>query len=403
MSAVRAHDGRSVSYVYTSGRLTSVSDVRGRSGRTPTTLVASCHDRRPAEARAGDERLRRRRSRAGADGRRRQEDRLRLGRSGPRSRPSPTRTATPGGTTTTRASSRRRSTPLARHRARSRRRAEHRVRHLADRRGGADVPRRGREPRHRDRAALPRERAEKTFAYNSRNDPTQVTDARSKVTSYTYDASGNAATVSQDGVRVASYTYDAAGRVSTSTDGNEKRRRTPTSRRQATSPRSPTRSGTRRPTRTTTPAAWPTSRPEGNVSGCGCATQFTWSYSYNAAGQQLTETDPLGHTTTDAYDDAGRLKSSTDANGHTTSYTYDDANRVLTETGPDPDGAGPLAAPVTTYTYDDVGNRRTETDPRGSTTKLRLRRGEQARVRDGTGSRRRRLARAGHDVHLRPE
>ena len=68
------------------------------------------------------------------------------------------------------------------------------------------------------------------------------------------------------------------------------------------------------------------------------------------------------------YDDAGRLTSTSDALGRVTSYTYDDANRVLTETAPDPDGTGPLAAPVTTSTYDNVGNKLTERDPRGNTT-----------------------------------
>jgi RHS repeat-associated protein len=110
--------------------------------------------------------------------------------------------------------------------------------------------------------------------------------------------------------------------------------------------------------------------PKGNVAGCNCAADFTWTYTYNPAGQQLTEQNPLGHTTTNVYDDAGRLTSMSDALGRTTSYTYDHAGRVLTETAPDPDGAGPLAAPVTSYTYDDVGNKLTETDPRGNTTTL---------------------------------
>jgi RHS repeat-associated protein len=210
---------------------------------------------------------------------------------------------------------------------------------------------------------------QKTFAYNARNDPTQVVDARGKVTSYTYDAQGNVATVTQDGTQVAAYTYDAAGRVSTFTDGNEK---TWTYAYFAATGylESVTDPASNKTTFTYDAAGRVLTRvdPKGNVPGCGCASQFTWSYTYDAAGNQLTETDPLGSTTTNAYDDAGRLTSVTDANGHTTTYTYDAANRPLTETGPDPDGGGPLAAPVTTYTYDSVGNKLTETDPRGNTT-----------------------------------
>jgi RHS repeat-associated protein len=211
--------------------------------------------------------------------------------------------------------------------------------------------------------------AQKTFVYNARNDPTQVTDARNKVTSYTYTPAGTVETVTQDGIQVAAYTYDTAGRVLTFTDGNEKT--TTYTYFPATGYlESVTDPLGNKTTYTYDPAGRVATRvdPKGNVAGCGCAAQFTWSYTYNPAGQQLTETDPLGHTTTNLYDDAGRLTSTTDANNHTTSYTYDNADRVLTETAPDPDGGGPQQAPVTTYTYDNVGNKLTETDPRGNTT-----------------------------------
>jgi len=211
--------------------------------------------------------------------------------------------------------------------------------------------------------------AQKTFVYNANNDPTQVTDARSKVTSYTYTPAGNVQTATQDGIQVAAYTYDAAGRVLTSTDGNQK---TTTYTYFPTTGylESVTDPVGNKTTYTYDAAGRVATRvdPKGNVAGCGCASQFTWTYTYNAAGQQLTETDPLSHTTTNVYDDAGRLTSTTDANGHTTSFTYDKANRELTETRPDPDGGGPLQAPVTTSTYDNVGNNLTETDPRGHTT-----------------------------------
>jgi RHS repeat-associated protein len=208
--------------------------------------------------------------------------------------------------------------------------------------------------------------AQKTFVYSARNDPTQVTDARNKATSYTYDPSGNTKTVTQEGVLVATYTYFPDGTVQSFTDGNGKT--TNYTHDANGNVASVTDALGDKTTYTYDPAGRVATRvdPKGNVAGCNCAAQYTSSYTYNAAGQELTETDPLGHGTTNVYDDAGRLQSTTDANGHVTSYTYDNANRVLAETAPDPDGAGPLAAPVTTYTYDNVGNKLTETAPRGN-------------------------------------
>lgn len=42
--------------------------------------------------------------------------------------------------------------------------------------------------------------------------------------------------------------------------------------------------------------------------------------------------------------------------GATTTYTRDANGRVLTQTLSDPDGSGPLTAPVSTYQYDTSGN-----------------------------------------------
>nr|MBA3311784.1 cadherin-like domain-containing protein [Planctomycetaceae bacterium] len=60
----------------------------------------------------------------------------------------------------------------------------------------------------------------------------------------------------------------------------------------------------------------------------------SWTYTYDVSGNRLTETDPLGKVTT---------------------WTYNSRGQVLTMTRPDPDGTGPLAAPVTGYQYDSYG------------------------------------------------
>ena len=72
-------------------------------------------------------------------------------------------------------------------------------------------------------------------------------------------------------------------------------------------------------------------------------------------------TDVFGRTTTFHYTD-GLVDSITDFAGRTTSYSYD--GYLLTAiTEPDPDGSGPLPAPVTTFTHTAVGLVETETDP----------------------------------------
>ncbi|MFO0871611.1 MAG: pre-peptidase C-terminal domain-containing protein [Pirellulales bacterium] len=117
-------------------------------------------------------------------------------------------------------------------------------------------------------------------------------------------------------------------------------------------------------------------------------TQFT----YNARGQVLTRTDPLGHVTENRYDALGRLErviydvggadeahvdyaydaagnvvQRTDETGAVTVFEYDAHNRVTRMQEADPDGAGPLAAPVTTWTYDARGHTVGSTDAGGRT------------------------------------
>ena len=106
-------------------------------------------------------------------------------------------------------------------------------------------------------------------------------------------------------------------------------------------------------------------------------------------GRTLSETDPLGNTTTysyDAlnrplqqsvnghelgpvYDQAGNVISDTDLqNGYVTEYFYNARNELTEFIQPNAATGATGGGPVTTYTYDLAGNMTSETDPLGNVT-----------------------------------
>jgi RHS repeat-associated protein len=78
------------------------------------------------------------------------------------------------------------------------------------------------------------------------------------------------------------------------------------------------------------------------VYAAGTADQAVVQYGYNSSDDMTSYTDELGRTTT---------------------YAYDNLHRVTCITQPDPDGEGPLSAPVTSYEYDAAGRVTKITDP----------------------------------------
>ncbi len=109
--------------------------------------------------------------------------------------------------------------------------------------------------------------------------------------------------------------------------------------------------------------------------------------SYYPNGEQQSETDALGHTTTyilneldqrievqyhngtstrDRFDFTGTRTHSIDQEGRSTVFTYDGLGR-LTSVAPEVIVEG-LPVPATTYAYDEKGNKLTQTDAEGRTT-----------------------------------
>lgn len=75
------------------------------------------------------------------------------------------------------------------------------------------------------------------------------------------------------------------------------------------------------------------------------------TYAYDAAGQIIRQTDPLGHTQTYSYDSLGRLMSEIDALGNTISYAYDVRSLLVSRTV---SGSGGLSV-ATHMAYDGDG------------------------------------------------
>ncbi|MES1213406.1 MAG: RHS repeat-associated core domain-containing protein, partial [Singulisphaera sp.] len=191
-------------------------------------------------------------------------------------------------------------------------------------------------------------------------------DTGTAFTAYTYDSVGNILTKT-DGAGTTTYIYDFLNRLTTQIDPNPDDGSAPT-----------------------------------NLGAIPDRTPVT-TYSYDADGEVLQVTDPMGVVTTNQYDGLGRLarqvmpkpsdgtlftgsltddvpaefpytaytydkngnlKSKADALGNTTTYFYDHLNRLTSQV--DPLGNVDEGVPedhTTAYTYDQYGNRTTLTDP----------------------------------------
>lgn len=156
-----------------------------------------------------------------------------------------------------------------------------------------------------------------TYTYNGRGQRLTATDPNSRTTTHTYDSYGNLAS-----------TTNHAGEKVTETHNQRGDRLTVTTAR-------------------------------GNVEGAEPA-KFTTSYSYDPAGNLLTETDPLGNERVFEYDPNGNKTIATDSNGNTTSYEYDAANRLESETDAEEH--------TTSYGYNVLGQRTSIVDPEGRET-----------------------------------
>ncbi|WP_405056848.1 DUF6531 domain-containing protein [Kribbella sp. NBC_01505] len=198
------------------------------------------------------------------------------------------------------------------------------------------------------------------YRYDAAGRSIEQSDANGVTQATTYDSRGNrASSTDATGART-TYTYDSMNRVATMTT------------------------------------------PRGNTAGATPAT-FTWSYSYDANGNQLFQTDgsgrkssqtfdvlnrvvtstsPAGAVTTTTYDGSNNVLTSKDALGQVTTNVYDAVGRLQTTALPsmqpttytyDLDGQrlsmkSPSGASITKWTYDADGRQTTQVDPRGNVT-----------------------------------
>ncbi len=150
-----------------------------------------------------------------------------------------------------------------------------------------------------------------------------ITDPLGNVTSYSYDTQGNLLTKTEPGVGTTTYTYDSKGNVLTVKD----------------------------PLNQTTSYSYNSFGQVLTVSGA----PGNYAYTYDATGNLLTATNPASEITSYSYDSKGNLLTITDPRSKVTTLGYDASTNdllsiILPETGT------PAVAAVFQLTHDVNGN-----------------------------------------------
>lgn len=197
-----------------------------------------------------------------------------------------------------------------------------------------------------------------TYAYDTNGNLAAVTLPLTTVSAtdtYTYDTNHNLLSQTGPGAPTLTQTYNADGTLASITDPNG-------TVRVASDPGARTTSLTDALGKLQTVLTYD---PQGDLTkqeqvDLTDNKTRTTTYSYDARGDLLSTTDPVGNTTSATYDGNGNQLTSTDADGNTTTNTYDASSNLLSTTDP--------LRNTTSYTYDSAGNLLTLAEPSGATT-----------------------------------
>ena len=218
------------------------------------------------------------------------------------------------------------------------------------------------------------------FTYSSGN-LTSVTDPEGRVTTYGYGPSNLLTTVQDARGHTTTNGYDSSGRVISQTDRRGKTTTFDYSTPGTTTITDPLGNltkltfdqnllmsqtlGAGSPAATTTKFDYdPTSL---GITSVVDGNNHTWSATYDANGNKVSQTDPTGDSQSWTYNGFNEPLTHTDANQNTTTYTYDGNGNLTTVSTP----IDASTTALTTYRYDDPANPGSLTsvvDPNGNTT-----------------------------------